>query len=432
MTTADPKPKAPPAALGLTALFGALYFVQGICEPGEGLIAQPVRSLLRDWGTSAGDIAQLTAVLGFPWMIKPLYGFLADFVPLGRARRRNWLIVGTLTTTVGLGYLFLHPPVEGQHRALLWSLLIPTIAVALTDVVTDSLMVEKGQPLGLTGRLQSAQWACMYAATMLTGSVGGWLSENKLQTLGFAICAAAAAVSLVLALTCVHEPERLEHEAKAGERLLAMGRAFVDGRFLAAAAFLFCWNFNPFSAAIQQDYQVMHLDLGDQFYGWTVTVSACGSVLACIAYGIYAPYVPVNLLIHLSIVSGIVTTLLFLGLHDAYTAVGIAAITGFSYMTGLLVQLDLAARVCPPLVAGTVFALLMSLSNFGTVAGQYVGGWLHNRFEPVVGPHVTFDRLVWLGSAASALCWLLYPWLKHAPEVPAEAEAGIDDPALPR
>jgi len=31
----------------LLFVFGALYFVQGVAEPTEGLIAQPVRSLLR-------------------------------------------------------------------------------------------------------------------------------------------------------------------------------------------------------------------------------------------------------------------------------------------------------------------------------------------------------------------------------------------------
>lgn len=38
----------------LAPLFGAMYFIQGIAEPTEGLIAQPVRSLLKTWGHSAG------------------------------------------------------------------------------------------------------------------------------------------------------------------------------------------------------------------------------------------------------------------------------------------------------------------------------------------------------------------------------------------
>jgi predicted MFS family arabinose efflux permease len=248
---------------------------------------------------------------------------------------------------------------------------------------------------------------------MLTGYVGGWLSEHKLQSWGFGVCAAAAAVSLGMAVFCVREPERPELEAGPRERIFAMGRALRDGRFVAAALFLFLWCFNPFSTAMLQQYQVEHLQLGNEFHGWTVTVNALGCVLACIAYGWYGPKVSINRLIQLSILAGIVTTLLYLGLQGERSAVAIAAVAGFTYMTGTLVQLDLAARVCPPLVAGTVFALLMSLSNLGVGLGQAVGGELHNRYEPIVGPHVMFDRLVLLGAAASACCWLLYPWLKQ-------------------
>lgn len=418
----DPAPLPTAQVVFLCALFGLLYFVQGIAEPSEGLISQPVRSMLRDWGTKPGDVSHLMALLVIPWSIKPLYGLIADFVPLGHARRRNWLIAATLVTTIGLGYVALHPPAAGETRLLFLMLLIPTIAVAFTDVVTDSLMVEHGQPHGLTGRLQSVQWACLYGATILTGVVGGWLSEHKLQSLGFGICAVTAAASLVLALTCVREPHRPQDEAPLMARIFAMRDALWSGRFLAAAAFLFLWNFNPFSSAILQDYQVGHLQLGDAYYGRTVSVSAIASVIACIAYGAYCPRLSVNALIHLSILAGVLTTLLYLGLRGPKSGYMLAAITGFTYMTGSLVQLDLAARVCPPAAAGTVFALLMSLSNFGIGGGMAVGGWLHNRFEPRLGPHLMFDVLVVTGATASALCWALYPWLKH----PSTAEV---DPA---
>ncbi|MFV0444083.1 MAG: MFS transporter [Planctomycetaceae bacterium] len=424
MSSAPPSaPLSPQRVLQLSLLFGALYFVQGIAEPSEGLISQPVRSMLRDWGTKTGDIASLMAWLVFPWTIKPLYGLLADFVPLGHRRRRNWLILATLTTTVGLSYVAWNPPQPGQVSHLLTMLLIPTIAVAFADVVTDSLMVEVGQPHGLTGRLQSVQWACLYGATILTGIVGGWLSSHKLQPLGFGLCAAAAFVSLMLALTSIPEPPKADDELPLRDRMRAVSQALRQPRFLAAAAFLFLWNFNPFSTAILQDYQVTHLKLGDQFYGNTVSVSAVASILACIAYGWYCPQVSVNALIHLSIISGILTTLLYLGLSGEMSGYLLAAITGFTYMTGSLVQLDLAARVCPPLAAGTVFALLMSLSNLGIGGGMFAGGWLHNQFEPLLGPHRMFDVLVLIGAAASTLGWLLYPWLKQLPEAERDQAA---------
>ena len=238
-------------------------------------------------------------------------------------------------------------------------LLIPTVAVAFTDVVTDSLMVEHGQPHGLTGRLQSVQWACMYGATMLTGVLGGWPSATNRQSLGFGICAVTAGVSLVLALTCIREPPRPEGELPLQTRLAAMQDSVFKPRFLAAAAFLFLWGFNPFSAAILQDYQVAHLKLGEAYYGQTISISAAGSVLACIAYGAYCPKLSMNTLVHLSILAGVLSTLLYLGLDGAKSGYVLAAITGFTYMTGSLVQFDLAARVCPAAAAGTVFSLLI-------------------------------------------------------------------------
>src|SRR5947209_15284293 len=77
--------------LGL--LFGAIYFLQGIGEPTDGLIAQPLRSLLKGWGRSAGEITAFSALLALPWTFKPIYGLLSDFVPLFGTRRKGYLIL---------------------------------------------------------------------------------------------------------------------------------------------------------------------------------------------------------------------------------------------------------------------------------------------------------------------------------------------------
>jgi hypothetical protein len=43
-------------------------------------------------------------------------------------------------------------------------------------------------------------------------------------------------------------------------------------------------------------------------------------------------------------------------------------------MTATLIQLDLAARSCPPEAAGTVFATLMALENFAASLSTWLGG----------------------------------------------------------
>ncbi|MBV8383353.1 MAG: hypothetical protein JOZ63_12145, partial [Planctomycetaceae bacterium] len=116
--------------LGL--LFGALSFLQGIGEPTEGLIAQPVRSLLKSWGRDASEIAAFSALLAIPWSLKPLYGLLSDFVPLAGSRRRSYLVVASSLTAVSLVGLSLFPVPRGATSALLAWLLLPTVAVAFS------------------------------------------------------------------------------------------------------------------------------------------------------------------------------------------------------------------------------------------------------------------------------------------------------------
>lgn len=403
-----------PSPLNLAILFAIAYFIQGIAEPTEGLIAQPVRSLLKSWGQSAGEISRFMAIMALPWSFKPIYGLISDFVPLRGSHRRSWLIIATFATTVGLEYVFLVPPSKEAIPLMLALLVIPTVGVAFTDVVIDALMVEHGQPLGLTGRLQSIQWASIYAATIVAGLVGGWLSEHHRQDLGFLICSLAAAVSLVLALTWVKERTDKVIGESLKVRLRALYRAGRDGHFLAAAGFLFLWNFNPFSSTIQYLYATQLLKLSEQFYGTMIALQAVGAVLACIAYGAYCRRLAPKTLIHLSIVSGVVMTLLFAALQGPRTAVAISLLNGFTYMTGGLVQLDLAARVCPPQVAGSVFALLMALSNLGIALGTAAGGQLYEYWQPLWGAGPTFDALVLVGALCTAACWFLLPWLTNS------------------
>ncbi len=402
-------------------------FAQGISEPTEGLIAQPVRSLLKSWGQTTAQITTFSALLALPWSLKPLYGLLTDFVPLAGTRRRSYLLLTSAITAAALLYLYAVPPAAGRAELLLVLLLIPTTGIAFSDVLVDALMVETGQPRGLTGRLQSVQWAAMYLATILAGSVGGLLSQRGQQQSGFLICGLAALVTFGLTLWFVEEPVRRTQRVPLRSAVASLWDVWRSPGVWSTGLFLFLWNFNPFNTAVLHLHMTGELGLSQQFYGNTVSLVAAAAVVASIAYGFYCRRVPFPILIHLSIVLGIVSTLAYCWLDGPRSAVLISLAVGFTYMTASLVQFDLAARVCRPATAGTTFAVLMALSNLGMSLSTAVGGRWYERWGQTWDPRVAFQWLVAVGAASTAACWLLVPVLRRSQASYEQSVAGETD-----
>jgi MFS family permease len=410
----EPRPPGDREATRLVLLFGALYFIQGIAEPTEGLIAQPIRSLLKSWDYTTAAIAGFGALLAIPWSLKPLYGLLTDFVPIAGTRRRSYLVLTSVASVLGLGILYVIPVPKGDYWLLLGLLLLPTVGVAFSDVVVDALMVERGQPLGLTGRLQSAQWAAMYGGGIIAGVAGGWFSQYGLQREALLVCAVTGSGTLLLTLFCIREERRPAPPAgRFGFALRELLAAVRTPAVLSASAFLFLWNFNPFTSAVLYVHLTVHLGIGEQFFGYTNALFSVGAINGSIAYGFYCRRVRIPLLVHLSIATGILSTLAYALVTGAMSAGIVSVVVGFTYMTGSLVQFDLAARACPIPAAGTTFALLMSLSNFSLSLSSALGGRLYDEWTQRWDATTAFNLLVVAGALTTSACWLLVPLLNR-------------------
>src|SRR5262245_58987645 len=407
--------------LGLAALVGLLYFVQGIVEPTDGLLSQPIKSLLRNWGYSAASAAWFIAILSIAWAIKPLYGLLADFVPFAGSQRRGYLLLTTTVATISLTTVYFLPLTSERVLLLLLLLLPAAVAIAFSDVVIDAMMVTAGQPRGITGRLQSIQWASMYAAMILTGIIGGALSQAGLQQLGFLIAGLSCAVSLFAIWFLVREPQRPSKTSSSTtgvaksvpwRRALAeMWQTLRQPGIAAIGAFLFLWNFNPFSSTVLYFYSIEALHFSEQFVGSLTAWHAVGLLTGSVLYGVICRMIPIPWLIHGSIVTGVLATIAYWGYRDAASGIVISLGVGVVYAIGSLIQLDLAARVCRPETVGTTFALLMSLTNLSAALSQGIGGWLYEAMVGRGGYFLAFALLVVVGASFTAGCWLLLPFL---------------------
>ena len=415
----------------LIAIFAGLYFVQGTCEPTDGLVSQPLRSMLIDEGATPGEVAQFLALVGLPWLFKPLYGPVVDLVPLFGARRRSWLLVATGLATIGLGWLSVTSHAMTPGWALGAVLVLPTFAIALGDVATDALMVETGQPLGVTGALQSAQWTASYGATIAIGWLVGWLTELGRGNVAFAIAAVLSGASFLMTFFVVKEPAPPSDPPEPTSVRGAIKSALAP-RVLRAAAFLFLLGFNPF-AALEYAHITIDLELSDAHYGQAVSVVAIGAVIACLAYGWVAEHFEVKKIAHVSLGSSVLVTLGLFLIHDEMSDFALSIATSLAWTFAFLLQLDIAARLCPPRYAATVFAMLMGVSNGADSLSAIAGGSLHDWLSPSLGGTGAYDVLVVIGAAATAGAWAMVPWLArdHALAVKEEEDAAGEAPGAP-
>ena len=144
-------------------------------------------------------------------------------------------------------------------------------------------------------------------------------------------------------------------------------------------------------------YMTGPLKISEQSYGFSVAMLSLGAIAGSLAYGLYCRSVPMTWLIHLSIAAGVLSTLAYCGVQGSTSVAVISMVVGFTYLTGSMVQFDIAARACPVHVAGTTFALLMSLSNLSLSLSAALGGWLYDDWSSRWGVTMAFRLLVIAG-----------------------------------
>jgi predicted MFS family arabinose efflux permease len=323
-----------------------------------------------------------------------------------------------LANCVAAGSLFLlaFVPLSSGNRWLLFALLLPTtLGIALGDVIVDALMVEKGQPLGLTGRFQSIQWAAANAALLLTGVLGGYVAEQNLQSFAFAVCAALWVFACFM--TWVYARDRHEEHLDAAslrETGAALLGAFRNPLFLAVCALLTLWSINPVWGSVLYLHMTEGLGFSEQNFGNVTSAFFAGSLIGSIGYGFYCRSVRLSTLLHLSILAATVSNAVYWQLSSLTSAYVVSIIAGFAYMTGTLIQLDLTARIIPVRAAATIFATVMALTNFAGTGSEAVGGWLFESARNSYGRDAAFSLVVAISVAAAMGCWLLIPALRRA------------------
>lgn len=396
-----------------------VYFVQGIL----GLARLSVSFFLKDeLALSPAQVAALMGIAALPWVIKPVFGFLSDGLPLFGYKRRPYLVLSGLLGTAA--WLSLATVVNTAWTATA-AILLGSLSVAISDVIVDSLVVERAREESLSdsGSLQSLTWGASAVGGLITAYLSGWLLQHFSTQTVFAITATFPLI--VSAVAWLIAEERVSDRPNASivrNQVKQLRGAITQKAIWLPAAFIFIWQATPSADSAFFYFTTNELGFEPEFLGRVRLVTSVASLIGVWLFQRFLKNIPFRSLMGwttvISTVLGMTALILVthtnrtLGIDDHWFSLGDSLILTMMGQIAWMPILVLAARLCPEGVEATLFALLMSINNLAGLLSHELGALLTHWLGVT---DTNFDKLWLLVLITNSSSLLPLPFLGWLP-----------------
>jgi predicted MFS family arabinose efflux permease len=391
----------------LLIFFALVYIVEGLGQIG-GLISQPLNFYLKEaQGFTPLQITGFVAVFNLPWIIKPVYGLISDFVPLFGYRRKSYLIIANIGAVAG--YFWITRLLASND--LLVALMLTAYAMAISSTLCGAVLVENGQRLHESGTFVNQQWLWFNIASMAAAVGGGQLVEHLAPASALHVAAGIVAVAplavILGTLVLIRERRMPANVAGMKDTLHGLVKAFKRRQLWIVAGFIFLYYFSPGLSTPLYFHMTDELKFSQAYIGVLGSIAAGGWIVAALLYRWFFESLTLKQMLNLSIALGTVTTAAYLLLSNEAAAAIINFCAGFSAMLATVATLTLAADYCPPRAEGFSFAVLMSIINLANTLADNIGSFLYSHvFDSHLAP------LVVISAAFTAFAFVLVPLLR--------------------
>ncbi|MBW4572447.1 MAG: folate/biopterin family MFS transporter [Tolypothrix carrinoi HA7290-LM1] len=421
-----------------------VYLVQGIL--GLGRLA--VSFFLKDeLGLTPAQVSVLMGIVAIPWIIKPLFGFMSDGLPIFGYRRRPYLILSGILGAISWVSL---ATIVHTAWAATGAIALGSLSVAVSDVIVDSLVVERarGESQAKAGSLQSLTWGTSAFGGLITAYFSGMLLQHFTTPNIFLITASfpliVCGVAWLIAETPVSKTQRerqfptlrtrqdgdcLTNEDNnhsnsptIKHQLSQLRKAISQKAIWLPTAFLFILLATPSADSAFFFFTTNELHFQPEFLGRVRLVTSIASLVGVWIFQRFLKTVEFRVIFGwstvISTVLGMTMLLLVthtnraLGIDDHWFSIGDNLIITVMGQIAYMPVLVLAARLCPPGVEATLFALLMSITNLGGLVSHELGAVLMHQLGIT---ETNFDAM-WLLVVIANLSHLLpLPFLSWLP-----------------
>jgi predicted MFS family arabinose efflux permease len=398
-----------PAIRRLMLFFAIVFVAEGIDQGRVGVVLQPLTNFLKTQGWSPLEVTAYFGALNFPWVIKPLYGLVSDFVPLLGYRRTSYLMLASavaILSYAAIAWL-------GEPAAIAPFLVLTAYCMATASTLCGALLAENGRTYRQSSLFVGQQWLWFNVAIMASALVGGALVEHLSAAAALKASAVIAALAPVAMLTAtpllLREKQSTIDRQALRQTLRGLVAALRSRSLYLVAAFLFLYSFSPGFGTPLYYHMTDRLHFAQSYIGLLGSITAAGWIAGALLHRVALRRMAPKPLLYLSVFLGTVSTASFLLLSDEVSAALVNFGFGVSSMIATIATLTLAARHCPAGAEGFAFAGLMSVSNLAEIFSINTGAWL---YEHVFDSHLA--PLILVSAATTAAIALLVPLLRQS------------------
>lgn len=343
--------------------------------------------MMEDVKVSPAQMSAIFGVVAIPWCLKPIYGFISDSYPLFGLRRRPYMII---MSYLSCAMWIVLPFVPHDEFLITLVMTLSSAGLCFTDVMADSLLVEaaRDEPEENKGIIQSWAWIMRFIGGLLASGAGA-LAYDWFGSIQTFLLNSMVPIAIAIVAMCIPDQKTSEitdWRDTSGKLWSAIRQPMI----YKPALFIFLICVTPGYGGVMTFFYERELGFTANEFGMLDIMGYIVSIAGTFIYKRFLRNVSFPKIFFWALLLSFVleNTLLLLVLH-INRDMGIPDFV-FALIERIVITLIgqfismpmvvLGARVCPVGVEGTLYALLMSITNMGDVVSSEWGSLLTSMF----------------------------------------------------
>ncbi len=347
------------------AMFAMLYFVQGVIQAYQLNFFKPH---MDSEGIDADRLAIVASLALLPFIIKWVYGIISDRYDLfGRGHRVPYMQIGLVSTALAFFIAYFIDPSE-SFGVLAAMVLMATFFMALFDTTADALAVDVVPPVDHS-RVQAFMTGGRAAGLVVVSLIFGLIADSIGYQAIFLVIAGLMLIPLAM-VRRVREPAKrtpAHSFDRSAFRVMLQSRYFVFALFLILA-----WTFFQGIDGLVTYYMSNELDSSGSTIGLYGTLKGIGMVIGAIGLSYLMTHFGRRTAALTTVILVTLGGLMFSVLESETAIVSVGVLWGVAVGLQWTTYVTLSMGITDTRIAGSMFAILQTMSNIGIGAGEGV------------------------------------------------------------